>query len=136
MPTIDQARAWYPSQDPVHGFDHVLRVLGTAEWLGGGGGGGGGGAGGAGRRAPPPPRAPPPVRPGQPICAEPSQTFRANGTAEAGEPHSAYHEYLFKLRRVGERLHTDPARALALQRHDLLVRFFDALAEEAKGPRP
>jgi len=72
---------------------------------------------------------------GQPIYAEPSQTFLANGTSEAGEPHSAYHEYLFKLRRVGERLNTDPARALARQRHDLLVRFFDALAEESKGPR-
>ncbi|MBX3003278.1 MAG: HD domain-containing protein [Anaerolineales bacterium] len=33
MPTIDQARAWYPAYDPVHGFDHILRVLRTAEHL-------------------------------------------------------------------------------------------------------
>ena len=33
MPTIDQARAWYPDYDPVHGFDHILRVLRTAEHL-------------------------------------------------------------------------------------------------------
>ncbi len=34
MPTVEQAHAWYPANDPVHGFDHVLRVLRTAEALG------------------------------------------------------------------------------------------------------
>jgi uncharacterized protein len=34
MPTVDSARAWYPAQDPVHGFDHVLRVLHMAERIG------------------------------------------------------------------------------------------------------
>src|SRR3989304_3195002 len=34
MPTIDQARAWYPANDAVHGFDHVLRVYRLAEYLG------------------------------------------------------------------------------------------------------
>lgn len=33
MPTIEQARAWYPANDPVHGFDHVLRVYQMAERL-------------------------------------------------------------------------------------------------------
>jgi uncharacterized protein len=33
MPTIDQARLWYPADDPVHGFDHVLRVYTLAEYL-------------------------------------------------------------------------------------------------------
>lgn len=33
MPTIDQARTWYPDYDPVHGFDHILRVLRLAEHL-------------------------------------------------------------------------------------------------------
>ena len=33
MPTIDQARGWYPADDPVHGFDHVLRVYFMAERL-------------------------------------------------------------------------------------------------------
>lgn len=32
MLTIEQARAWYPD-DPVHGFDHVLRVYQMAERL-------------------------------------------------------------------------------------------------------
>jgi uncharacterized protein len=33
MPTIDSARAWYPDADPVHGFEHILRVLNMAERL-------------------------------------------------------------------------------------------------------
>lgn len=33
MPTLEQARTWYPSNDPVHGFDHILRVLQLAERL-------------------------------------------------------------------------------------------------------
>lgn len=34
MPTLEQARQWYDPQDPVHGFDHVQRVLALAERLG------------------------------------------------------------------------------------------------------
>jgi uncharacterized protein len=33
MPTIEQARAWSPAGDPVHGFDHVERVVRMAERL-------------------------------------------------------------------------------------------------------
>src|SRR3989304_3806485 len=33
MPTIETARAWYPDDDPVHGFDHILRVYRMAERL-------------------------------------------------------------------------------------------------------
>ena len=33
MPTIESARSWYPVNDPVHGFDHVLRVYHLAEQL-------------------------------------------------------------------------------------------------------
>src|SRR5512139_656666 len=33
MLTIEQARGWYPQDDPVHGFDHVLRVYFMAERL-------------------------------------------------------------------------------------------------------
>lgn len=32
--SIEQARDYYPGDDPVHGFDHVLRVLKTAERIG------------------------------------------------------------------------------------------------------
>ena len=33
MPSLEIAQAWYPNNDPVHGFDHVLRVYRMAERL-------------------------------------------------------------------------------------------------------
>jgi len=33
MPSIEQARTWYQEADPVHDFDHVLRVYRIAERL-------------------------------------------------------------------------------------------------------
>ena len=33
MPSIEQASQWYDQHDPVHGFDHVLRVYAMAERL-------------------------------------------------------------------------------------------------------
>ncbi len=35
MPTLEQARYWYTADDPVHGFDHILRVYRLAERLAG-----------------------------------------------------------------------------------------------------
>jgi uncharacterized protein len=34
LPTLEQAQAWYAEHDPVHGFDHVQRVLALAQNLG------------------------------------------------------------------------------------------------------
>ena len=34
MPTIEQARAYYTDDDPVHGFSHVLRVYRLCEKIG------------------------------------------------------------------------------------------------------
>lgn len=34
MPTLEEAKSWYDPTDPVHGFDHVQRVLHMAEYLG------------------------------------------------------------------------------------------------------
>ena len=31
MPTVQSAHAWYRSDDPVHDFDHILRVYHMAE---------------------------------------------------------------------------------------------------------
>lgn len=75
------------------------------------------------------------VQAGQPIYARPSAQFMASGQKEAGEPHSAYHEYLFKLRRVKDRLFTASARALAEGRHAALTSFFEQLQAEAEGER-
>jgi uncharacterized protein len=73
------------------------------------------------------------VQAGAPIFAEPSLQFLDTGELESGEPHSAFHEYLFKLRRVRGRLHTEPARQLASEREQLLRAFFEQLAAEARG---
>jgi uncharacterized protein len=33
MPTIESVRAYYPEDDPVHGFSHVFRVYRLAEYI-------------------------------------------------------------------------------------------------------
>lgn len=70
---------------------------------------------------------------GQPLYAPPSRRFQEQGEKQEDEPHSAFHEYLFKLRRVQERLHTEPARRLAARRQHVLHDFFQQLAAEAEG---
>ena len=70
---------------------------------------------------------------GEPMFAEPSEQFLDTGEGLSHEPHSAYHEYLFKLRNVKDRLYTEPARQLAAEREKVLVSFFDQLAAEARG---
>jgi uncharacterized protein len=72
---------------------------------------------------------------GQPIYAEPSERFRRSGEEEPGEPHSAYHEYIFKLCKIKGRLFTATARALAEERDAYLAEFFIQLGAEVKGER-
>lgn len=50
---------------------------------------------------------------GQPVLSEPSQQFLETGIKEPGEPHSSYHEYLFKLRKVKDQLFTTTGKAIA-----------------------
>lgn len=69
----------------------------------------------------------------EPVFAEPSQQFRTTGQAEPGEPHSAYHEYLFKLIHIRERLFTDAAKRMAEHRHAALVQYFEELAAEMRS---
>ncbi len=212
MPTIQQAQTWYPHADPVHGFDHVMRVYRTAEILAQSEGAdleivraaallhdveGSSPTDASGRAAHqhhsadfaaevlqaegwPADRIravqhcirahryrgtdePPAtlearvlfdadkldvlgaigaartiayaVQAGQPIYAPPSAQFLASGKTDPEEPHSAYHEYLFKLRRVKERLFTPSARALGEQRHAALVAYFEQLHAEMTGER-
>jgi uncharacterized protein len=207
MPTIDQARGWYPENDPVHGFDHVLRVRRSAEEIGKELGADleilsaaallhdASGADPREDRAShenasaqfaeeilqeegwPGDRIQDVVhcivshryrgnqkpesleakilfdadkldvvgafgvartlgyamQADQPMFAEPSDQFLESGETIHDEPHSAYHEYLFKLRNVKDRLHTEPARKLADEREKTLVGFFEQLAAEARG---
>jgi len=73
------------------------------------------------------------IQAGQPPYAEPSQHFLETGEEDPGEPHSAYHEHLFKLRKVKDRLFTDTARAIAAGRHDFLEAYFAKLSSEFHG---
>lgn len=70
------------------------------------------------------------VQAGQPVYSQPSKRFLATGQVEAGEPHSAYHEFLFKLVKIKERLFTTTGRAMAEERHRRMVVFFEELAAE------
>ncbi|MEW6716622.1 MAG: HD domain-containing protein [Chloroflexota bacterium] len=208
MPTIDEARAWYPENDPVHGFDHVLRVYHMGEYLAKVEGAdieivraaallhdacGSETSGGEEGRSDHhnasadfarrileaegwlderiravqhcilahrfrDDRQPPQtleakvlfdadkldvigaigvartiaydVVVGQPIYAEPSERFKQTEEKEEGEAHSSYHEYLFKLSKIKERLYTPSARALAEKRHEFMVNFFNRLRAE------
>ncbi len=209
MPTLEQAQTWYDPRDPVHGFDHVLRVLRTAEWLARaydadlaivraaallhdveGAAPGSGSSRTAheqasaefargvlaaegwaddrveavvhciqthryrGEAAPQTLEAQIlfdadkldvvgafgvartigyALQAGQPLFSEPSAAFREGGEGEPGEPHSAYHEYEFKLRHIPDLLHTPLARRLGAARARTLELFFAQLAEEARG---
>ncbi len=76
------------------------------------------------------------VQHGQPFYARPSATFEAQGRPEPHEPHSAYHEYRFKLRHLAERMTTATARAWAMTLQRRLNVYFDHLrAEVEQGPR-
>jgi len=70
---------------------------------------------------------------GQPACAPVSQHFLETGQLSPGEPHSAYHEYIFKLRHIQERMFTRSGRQLAEARHRLMSDFFERLREEMEG---
>ena len=52
---------------------------------------------------------------------------------EPGELHSAYHEYLFKLRKISSLLYTKTGRHLASKRQRFLNQYFDELAAEYRG---
>jgi uncharacterized protein len=70
---------------------------------------------------------------GEPLTGAPSEKFLATGEKEPGEPHTPYHEFIFKLSRIRDRLHTPTARALAADRHRYLADYFDRLTLEVKG---
>jgi uncharacterized protein len=214
MPTLEQARQWYPANDPVHGFEHVLRVYRMAERLAR--------AEGAdlelvraavllhdaqdsqagedeehtekrgnhhlrsaefaakvlGAEGWPEERiaavqhciqahrfrddstAPQTleaqvlfdadkldaigaigvvralafaISAGKPVYYPVSPGFLKSGELEAGEAHSAYHEYLFKLVKLKDRLYTPSARSMAEQRHARMVEFFEGLSAEMKS---
>jgi uncharacterized protein len=72
---------------------------------------------------------------GSPFYVEPSEQFVSNGKEMPGEPHSAYHEHLFKLRKVKDRLFTTSARRMAEERHTYIDDYFRRLGAELRGEK-
>lgn len=72
---------------------------------------------------------------GTPFYETPSDQFLATGKKADGETHSAYHEHLFKLRKLRDRMHTPTARAIADERLAYLDGFFERLIAEWQGEK-
>ena len=72
---------------------------------------------------------------GEPFYEPPSKQFLETGKEAEGESHSAYHEHLFKLRKVRDRMFTITARAIAEERLKYLDEFFERLIDEWNGKR-
>lgn len=72
---------------------------------------------------------------GNPAYIAPSQQFMDKGRKAVSERHSAYHEYLYKLRKLKERLYTEPACAIAAERHRFQESFFERLIAESSGEK-
>lgn len=70
---------------------------------------------------------------GEPVYVEPSERFLQTGEKEPGEPHSCYHEYLFKLRKIKECLFTTAGREIAEERDAYLAAYFERLKAELRG---
>lgn len=73
------------------------------------------------------------ARAGQPFFAWTSERFIQTGDREPGEPYSSYHEYIFKLHKLKDRLYTASAREIAAGRHRFLEAFYEQLADEMRG---
>lgn len=73
------------------------------------------------------------VQASQPIYTQPSDQFIKYGKPLAGESHSAYHEYIFKLSKLKERLFTPTAKSIARERHDFMAKYFQRLRDEISG---
>jgi uncharacterized protein len=72
---------------------------------------------------------------GTPAYVQPSKQFLQTWEKTEGEPHSAYHEYLFKLSKIEEILFTATAKNLAAHRQEFLNGFFEELADEMNNKK-
>jgi uncharacterized protein len=69
----------------------------------------------------------------QHLFTEPSKQFLENWQKLPGESHTPYHEHLFKLRKLKDRMFTPSGKAVAQARHDYLEDFFSQLHAELKA---
>ncbi len=71
----------------------------------------------------------------QPLHRKPSEQFLKSGNKEPSEPHTPYHEHLFKLSKLKDRMYTPSGRALAEDRHQFLESFFEQWQAELRAER-
>jgi uncharacterized protein len=69
----------------------------------------------------------------QNLFMPPSEQFIRTGKKEPSESHTPYHEHLFKLKKLKERMFTDTGREIAQARHSYLEGFFSRLHAEIKA---
>lgn len=69
----------------------------------------------------------------QHLFTEPSIQFLENRQKLPGEAHTPYHEHLFKLSKLKDRMFTPSGKAVAQARHDYLEDFFSQLHAELKA---
>lgn len=72
---------------------------------------------------------------GNPFFAEPSSQFKNKYILEPGETYTSYHEFLYKLCHIKERLYTKTAKKRAEMRHQFILNFFEELILEYQGKR-
>jgi uncharacterized protein len=70
------------------------------------------------------------VRAGMDVYAPPSPHYLKTGKLAEGESQTVAHEYLFKLRRIKDRMYTETGRSLAEARHQRMEDFFKGWMEE------
>ena len=70
---------------------------------------------------------------GNPFYSRPSEQFLLEGRLAEGETHSAFHEYWVKLRSIRQRLLTPTGKAMADERHAVMVNYFERLEQEING---
>ena len=72
---------------------------------------------------------------GNSFYEEPSQQFLERFETLPDEEHTAYHEFLFKLSRIKDRLYTASAKKVAEERHAFMEAFFYRLRDEFAGEK-
>ncbi len=75
------------------------------------------------------------VSDGQPVYAQPSETFLNTLEKEPGEAHTPFHEFWFKLSKIKDQMYTRAGKELAQARHNYLSDFFDQLNAEVRGEK-
>lgn len=67
---------------------------------------------------------------GSPFYYPPSEVFLSGSQLSEGEPHSSFHEHLFKLSKIKDRMFTESGKRIAARRHEYMDAYFAKLISE------